>query len=269
MCQYFYKTKTMTYIFIRKWNFRFTEARRGMRKWLGSAFFLLLTLPSQAEIQQKMTPQDVEMAVQQSVLAEIERTAQRQNWQHYETNLVMFVPESAKHLAKCQAPLIITSRDSQALPVGNLRRSVQCQDGHNDWRINTSAKVTLSLPVAVASQTLNRDTHITAASVQLETRTLSRAVHFVADLSQIIGNQVSRRMRTGQIIDASFVVKPPLVEKGNEVVIIAAKGKFNASTKGIALETGGAGEQIEVQNSQSKKVIRAVVTGLNQVHTQF
>ncbi|MGR5489264.1 flagella basal body P-ring formation protein FlgA, partial [Vibrio alfacsensis] len=39
--------------------------------------------------------------------------------------------------------------------------------------------------------------------------------------------------------------------------------------KGIALETGGAGEQIEVQNSQSKKVIRAVVSGLNQVHTQF
>ncbi|WP_275426420.1 flagellar basal body P-ring formation chaperone FlgA [Vibrio variabilis] len=60
-----------------------------------------------------------------------------------------------------------------------------------------------------------------------------------------------------------------MVEKGNEVVIIAAKGGFNATTKGVALQTGGEGEQIKVQNSQSKKVIRAVVTGLNQVHTQF
>lgn len=259
----------MTYIFIRKGNFRFTEAMCGVRKWLGSAFLLLITLPIHAEIQPKMTPQDVEAAVQQSVLAEIKRTAQRQNWQHYQTNLVIFVPESAKHLAQCQAPLIIASRDNQALPMGNLKRSVQCQDGDNDWRINTSVKVTLSLPVAVASQTLNRDAHITAASVRLETRTLNRAVHFVADLSQIIGQQVSRRMRTGQVVDASFITLPPLVEKGNEVVIIAAKGTFQASTKGIALETGGAGEQIKVQNSRSKKVIHAVVTGLNQVVTQF
>ncbi|SEG52187.1 flagellar basal body P-ring formation chaperone FlgA [Vibrio hangzhouensis] len=259
----------MTYTKNRKRNFRFTEARTGMRKWVGSIVILLATWSGYAAEEAKMTTQALETAVHLSLQEEIQRVAQQQNWQHHQMHLVIFVPESAKHLARCQGPLIVSSRDNQTLPVGNLKRSVSCQDGFNDWRINTSAKVTLSVPVAVATTTLNRNSQINANSVKLETRTLTRAIHFVPELSQLIGKQVSRRMRSGQIIDASFVSNPPLVEKGNEVVIIAAKGKLNASTKGIALENGGAGEQIDVQNSQSKQVIRAVVTGLNQVHTQF
>ena len=86
----------------------------------------------------------------------------------------------------------------------------------------------------------------------------------------------SRRIRSGQILDPRKLESPPLVIKGNQVVITATKDGFTAtkdgftaSTKGVALEPGTRGEQIDVQNSSSGKVIKAVVTGLNQVQTQF
>jgi flagella basal body P-ring formation protein FlgA len=240
-----------------------------MGKWITGLLLGAISLSAFATSHAKMTRLDIEHAVRHALDLEIEQLAERHRWGKHDAKLVILVPESAKHLDQCIAPLIISSRDHQALPVGNLKRSVSCEDGVNDWRINASIKATLSLPVAVATTTLNRHTTVDAKSVRLETRTLSRATAFVTDLSTLRGKQVTRRMRAGQIIDAKFVSNPPLVEKGNEVVIIAAKGGFNATTKGVALQTAGEGEQIKVQNSQSKKVIRAVVTGLNQVHTQF
>ncbi|WP_394153872.1 flagellar basal body P-ring formation chaperone FlgA [Vibrio maritimus] len=240
-----------------------------MGKWILGSFLSLLLSNHALANELKMTQMSIEQVVRQALNSELEQLAAAHHWDHYEARLVILVPESAKHLNRCLSPLITSSRDHQTLPVGNLKRSVSCEDGSNDWRINVSIRATLSLPVAVASTTLNRHDSIDSRSIRLETRTLSRATSFVTDLSTLQGKQVTRRMRTGQIIDSKFVSSPPLVEKGNEVVIIAERDGFNATTKGIALETGASGEQIKVQNSQSKKVIRAVVSGLNQVHTQF
>jgi flagella basal body P-ring formation protein FlgA len=240
-----------------------------MGKWIIGLLLGALSLSAFATSHAKMTRLDIEHAVRHALDLEIDQLAERHRWGKHDAKLVILVPESAKHLDQCLAPLIISSSDHQTLPVGNLKRSVSCEDSDNDWRINVSIKATLSLPVAIASTTLNRHDTIDARSVRLEDRTLSRATSFVTDLSTLQGKQVTRRMRTGQIIDSKFVSSPPLVEKGNEVVIIAEKEGFNATTKGIALETGASGEQIKVQNSQSKKVIRAVVSGVNQVHTKF
>jgi flagella basal body P-ring formation protein FlgA len=240
-----------------------------MGKWIIGLLLGAISLSAFATSHAKMTRLDIEHAVRHALDLEIDQLAERHRWGKHDAKLVILVPESAKHLDQCLAPLIISSSDHQTLPVGNLKRSVSCEDSDNDWRINVSIKATLSLPVAIASTTLNRHDTIDARSVRLEDRTLSRATSFVTDLSTLQGKQVTRRMRTGQIIDSKFVSSPPLVEKGNEVVIIAEKEGFNATTKGIALETGASGEQIKVQNSQSKKVIRAVVSGANQVHTQF
>jgi flagella basal body P-ring formation protein FlgA len=240
-----------------------------MGKWIIGLLLGAISLSAFATSHAKMTRLDIEHAVRHALDLEIDQLAERHRWGKHDAKLVILVPESAKHLDQCLAPLIISSSDHQTLPVGNLKRSVSCEDSDNDWRINVSIKATLSLPVAIASTTLNRHDTIDARSVRLEDRTLSRATSFVTDLSTLQGKQVTRRMRTGQIIDSKFVSSPPLVEKGNEVVIIAEKEGFNATTKGIALETGASGEQIKVQNSQSKKVIRAVVSGVNQVHTKF
>ncbi|MFA0085461.1 flagellar basal body P-ring formation chaperone FlgA [Vibrio sp. 10N.286.49.B1] len=222
-----------------------------------------------AQQSQTMTAKSITQDVEKSVKDELSLLASQQQWGEFEATLVTLVPDSVKHLERCLQPLSITGRDNHYFPVGHLKRSVTCQDGQNDWRINTTVRVTLSLPVVVAAKTLNRHDNITFKDVKLEQRSITRDMPFIVRLDQVIGKNVNRRLRSGQLINARFISTPPLVEKGNEVIMVATSGKFSASTRGLAMETGGKGEQIRVQNLKSKKIIRAVVTGLNQVQTQF
>ncbi|MCL9776531.1 MULTISPECIES: flagellar basal body P-ring formation chaperone FlgA [Vibrio] len=238
-------------------------------KRVGSAIWMIFSSAVMSQQVTTMSADDIRQTVEQSVKSELNLLAKQQKWGAFDIALVTFVPESVKHLPRCQQPLMINGRDNQSMPIGHLKRSVICQDGVNEWRINTTVRSTLTLPVVVAAKALSRDSEITLADIKLERRELTRDTPFIATLERATGQQVNRRLRTGQMVNSRYVSAPPLVQKGNEVLIIASSGKFSAQTRGVAMETGGKGEQIDVQNSRSKKVIRAVVTGSNQVHTQF
>ncbi|MEI8632610.1 flagella basal body P-ring formation protein FlgA [Vibrio sp. PP-XX7] len=71
------------------------------------------------------------------------------------------------------------------------------------------------------------------------------------------------------MIDPSLLEKPPLVIKGNEVVIMAVKYGVNASTKGIVLETGAQGDQPRCKIARQKNPFRPSSLAINEVHTQF
>ena len=74
---------------------------------------------------------------------------------------------------------MINGRDNQSMPIGHLKRSVICQDGVNEWRINTTVRSTLTLPVVVAAKALSRDSEITLADIKLERRELTRDTPFI------------------------------------------------------------------------------------------
>lgn len=232
---------------------------------------LALSTATHAAVTDKstLTVHELKSVVGEHFEQEVERAAQTGKWGKYQLNYTIWVPGAANHLPVCESPLVITGRDNRTLPVGNLKRSVSCEATLTPWRINATIKSALTLPVLVATTTVGRDETITADHVKLETRTLSRQDDFYTQTKQAIGLENTRRLRAGQVIDPNNVSAPPLVEKGNEIIIIASKNGFSASTKGVALEHGKNGQQIEVENISSGKVIRAVVTGLNQVHTQF
>jgi flagella basal body P-ring formation protein FlgA len=231
----------------------------------GWVFGMSVSLANTATMNQDL----IEQVVTAQLNKELSILANQRHWQQYQAQFTVWVPSSVKHLPLCHSDLLIEGRNHQIIPVGNLKRMVRCDDGQNDWRLNVTVKSELSLPVVVAQSTLNRDEEISAKALKLETRTLSRATDFLTSVSEATGQRPTRRIRSGQVLDGALLIAPPLVQKGNEVIIIASKDGFNASTKGIALERGGRGDQIDVQNLRSKKVIRAVVSGLNQVHTQF
>jgi flagella basal body P-ring formation protein FlgA len=258
-------------------NFRLSEALKPQGEVMSSdikrlvillagwVFGMSFSLANTATMNQDL----IEQAVTAQLNKELSILASQRHWQQYQAQFTLWVPSSVKHLPLCHSDLVIEGRNHQTIPVGNLKRMVRCDDGSHDWRLNVTVKSVLSLPVVVAQSTLNRDEEISAKELKLETRTLSRATDFLTSVADAAGQRPTRRIRSGQVLDGALLIAPPLVQKGNEVIIIASKDGFNASTKGIALERGSRGDQIEVQNLRSKKVIRAVVSGLNQVHTQF
>ncbi|PNH78857.1 flagella basal body P-ring formation protein FlgA [Vibrio diazotrophicus] len=265
----------MTYIKARKSNFRPSEANhRKEEVYISSIFnkFLILIsllIVSSATQANNMTEQALQQVIENHLDKELALLAKQREWQNFQPQWQVWIPGSVKHLKVCETPLVISGQDNQLLPVGNLKRSVDCYDDNSSWSINVTIKASLSLPVVVVSTPLSRDQKIDASMLKMEMRTLTHQDDFFTKLSDAIGKQATRRMRVGQILEPTLVTAPPIVTKGNEVIIIASKNGVNASTQGVALEDGGLGEQIEVQNSSSHTVIHAVVTGLNQVQTQF
>ncbi|MGR5236442.1 flagellar basal body P-ring formation chaperone FlgA [Vibrio alfacsensis] len=265
----------MTYNKGRKPRFRVTEPIQS--KWKGpfssmlmvSALALNTFTQAAVPTNKTLTVDELNSVIREQFSQEVERAAQAGSWGHYQLDYDIWIPSSANHLPACDSPLVITGRDNQPLPVGNLKRSVSCEDLRSPWRLNVSIKSTLTLPVVVATTTVGRNETITPSHVKLETRTISRQNDFYTHPKQAINLETTRRLRAGQIVNPNSVSSPPLIEKGNEVLLIAGKDGFSASTKGVALENGKRGQQIEVKNASSGKVVRAIVTGLNQVHTQF
>lgn len=259
----------------RKASFRLTEAKNRKRNRRSSphsavmiALLALLGSPY-ALGQTESEAQAIERAVRQSLDQELAQMAQFRKWPAYQSQFDIWVPGAAKHLAACEVELEVTGRDNQSMPVGHLKRLVSCDQQTAPWKMNVTIKAALTLPVVVAKNLIRRGETVNITNLQLVSKTLKNETSVFTRLDQAAGKEALRQVRSGQILSPVYIVSPALVEKGNQVVIIAEQDGFQASTKGIALQNGGEGEQIEVQNSSSQKVIRATVTGVNEVHTQF
>jgi flagella basal body P-ring formation protein FlgA len=262
----------MSYKHTRKASFRQSEAILSKGKQAISSLFLLLglttSLSANAQIE-TLSEQGFEQYIGKKFEQEVQSQAQLQHWQDYKLDYKIWVPSAANHLPVCPTELVITGRDQQTLPIGNLKRSVSCQSVATPWRISVTIKAALTIPVVVAKVSMRRGEVVPATHLKLESRTLTHQEDFYSKVGDAIGLETTRRIRAGQIVNPINLSAPPLVEKGNQVVIIASKKGFTASTKGVALEDGKKNQQIDVRNSASGKVIKAIATGLNQVHTQF
>lgn len=203
------------------------------------------------------------------ITEEIRLFADRHRWQNFESDIDITVPGSVNHLPACPEAVLISGSDQQSQPIGNLKRTISCDSTTQKWRINTTARVRIKLPVVIARTTINRDTKIEPDMLKMQTLTFHRSKDFVTRFQAVTGKRTKRRIRSGQLVSPSYLQQLWMVEKGDEVLIIATKNGMQASMKGVALENGAENEQISVKNSSSSKVIRAIVAGRGKVRTIF
>ncbi|WP_330959652.1 flagellar basal body P-ring formation chaperone FlgA [Photobacterium sp. 53610] len=207
--------------------------------------------------------------VKTKIEQEIAGYANRQRWSDYKADIDINVPSAVTHLPACPIPLYISAADQQNLPVGYLRRQVECQSGDQPWKLNITVQVNLRLPVIVATTHIRRDTKLTADMLKTQTLTLSRAEAFATRPEEVLGQRTLRRFRSGQIISPLQLQPLWMVEEGESVMIIASKNGMAASMAGEALQNGVKGEQISVRNISSGKVIQAIVVERGKVETIF
>ncbi|MBU0753870.1 MAG: flagellar basal body P-ring formation chaperone FlgA [Planctomycetes bacterium] len=74
-----------------------------------------------------------------------------------------------------------------------------------------------------------------------------------------------RRIEAGNVIRVEDGFLPDLVEKDRAVNIIIKKGTLSIRSRGVARQTGVLGSTVEVQNPDSGRSFKSVVTGLNEV----
>ncbi|MCH8501028.1 MAG: flagellar basal body P-ring formation chaperone FlgA [Aliidiomarina sp.] len=201
---------------------------------------------------------DLERAVQIFLHNELERrrASGDESIPQYESADIQLVLPPAG--LPCDDPnLSLPSRPQRF--AGRISVAANCPDNPNLVRY-LQANIELMGYVVVAAQDIPAGVPLTAEQVTLQLVDLSRATTQSVFAEQVVVGQTSRRMiRAGQPIHENMIHQPPVVNRGDKMVISAQGNGFAVSREGEAMDAGAIGDEIRIRVGQ-REVIQARVT---------
>lgn len=166
-------------------------------------------------------------------------------------------------LGKCQVPLELNPLGRNELR-GKMNIKITCTSPL--WGIFIPVQVNSFEPVVVSLVSLPRDTVISASILGLrEMETSALNYTFFRSIDQVVGTTAARSIQANSVIFTNMVKAAEAVRNGDNVIIKATAGSLTVRIKGQALQDGAIGEQIQVRNTQSRRIIRAIVIAPGQV----
>lgn len=181
----------------------------------------------------------------------------------------------------------ISAPDSIPLPEGRLTWRIQDKENEDfvgnvsmtiDFSVDDRVirKVPLSGTVLVKQAFLKTLRKIRKGDIISENDLVlvnETNTHFRTDaltnMERIIGKKAIRNINVDKVITERMFEEPPLVKKGDGVLIKAENDEVRITTLGKAMEDGREGDQVKVINVSSGKEIFAVVTGPTVVEVNF
>ncbi|NBA95740.1 flagellar basal body P-ring formation chaperone FlgA [Pseudomonas sp. R5(2019)] len=155
--------------------------------------------------------------------------------------------------------------ESPAQPLGRVTVRVRC-DGSGPWTVFVPAQVRLFRNVVSVTRPLKREAIIGEQDVALRERDVGLLNQgYLTSVDEAIGQKLVRPTVIDQILTPVHLQQAEVVRKGDHVVIVARSGSLSVRMPGEALSKGGLSEQIRVRNLNSKRVVKARVTGPGQV----
>ncbi|WP_296577037.1 flagellar basal body P-ring formation chaperone FlgA [Phreatobacter sp.] len=122
---------------------------------------------------------------------------------------------------------------------------------------------------AVPARTIGRGEVVRASDLVIDRKPRNTLPMMTADtvvsLAQAVGLAARRPLSPERPFRTIDLMKPELVERNANVIIIVERPGLSLTMRGRALEAGAEGDVIQVENIQSRKRLQAVVTGLNRV----
>ncbi|MGD1968353.1 MAG: flagellar basal body P-ring formation chaperone FlgA [Desulfobacterales bacterium] len=137
-------------------------------------------------------------------------------------------------------------------------------------KVWTTAMIEVLGPVVVTRKPLGRHKPITEDDIEMQTLDLSNLpANVLTDREAVIGKRTKRAVGAQTPLRADSIELPPLVKRGDLVVIIAESENLKITTLGQVKKKGRRGERIPVVNLDSKKVLQARVVDANTVKVDF
>ena len=143
---------------------------------------------------------------------------------------------------------------------------IKCNDAQS-WTQYVHVRIVKMAPVVVATANLARGEVITKShlSVQMKPSQFVR-VQYLDDPLMLIGSRSKRNIRSGMPVLLNQIC---MVCKGDAVNIYASIKGLRIKTTGIALEDGTLGEQVQIKNKKSGKILNARVDGVESVQVNI
>lgn len=151
---------------------------------------------------------------------------------------------------------------------GHLGVDYRSVSGSDEVRFQLRAVADEWRLMPVAAKPLKKGSVVSAADVQFsKVNGTAAGRDSLEQIGDVVGKSLVRDVGQGEMFKSNSVVVPPVIMSGSRVSMIYRHGRLEASAVGVALESGGEGQEIKVRNEGSKKVVsaRVVEKGLVEV----
>jgi len=143
-------------------------------------------------------------------------------------------------------------------------------DGIVKNKVRLSGWVDVFEELVCASRNLSKGEIIGEDDLFLRRKNVSQhSTKALTDMDGTLGLMAKHNIRKNSFIKEWMVERPPTVDKGDVVTILAELGGLRVTVPGRTLEKGHLGESIRVQNAMSLKKIYARVINSNIVRVDF
>ncbi len=134
------------------------------------------------------------------------------------------------------------------------------QDGQVIKRSSVILKTRIFRTVAVSSATIDRHEALKISDFSLVKAELTSDIdQYVTDLSFLESKRATRRLNASTPVLKNYVETKPLVSRGDRVSLVNKNGPIEISARGVARADGCMGDEIQVMNLHSGKLMTATV----------
>lgn len=126
------------------------------------------------------------------------------------------------------------------------------------WSLYLSFRLRLSGAAVVARRDLPARALVSADDLEIRVIDYERPLtDYLSDPQRAIGARASQRIAAGQPVLAEALARPPAINAGQRVRVVARGAGFNVHQAGSALNTAAAGEPVRVR-IQSGRVVMGI-----------
>lgn len=143
-------------------------------------------------------------------------------------------------------------------------------DGEVQKKVHTNATIEMMVEVVVAKKLLQKHKPITEDDVVLHKMDLADLPgNVIMDLEAVLGKRTRRAIGSNTVLRADLLELPPIIQRGDIVVVVAESNGLRITALGKAKRKGRLGERIPVENFDSKKILHAEVVDSRTVKIEF
>lgn len=184
----------------------------------------------------------------------------------FENNVEIIVNalDSRLRLAKCDNNLTFKVIEPPH-NAHNITVKTSCTTDQR-WTVYIPATVNVYEDIVVVNRSLARGDILQDEDLsykRINVAVIGRGI--VNDITSVHGLELKRAIRAGESLRHTFLKKPDVVLKGQQVVMSTQSRFLSVETTGVALVNGHVGERIKVKNDRSNRIIDAEVVAPGRV----
>ena len=143
-------------------------------------------------------------------------------------------------------------------------------DGKKEDRLSISGRVALYDNVLYTRRFLKKGETISIDDIILKKKNIFElSENFIKVFQEVDGKILRSSVKKGDYLKTSLLTKPPMVQKGDIVTLVARNENLLIVTSAISMEDGFKNELIKVENLNSGKLVRGIVKEKSKVEVIY